>query len=70
MTLGLLNLSKAYPVERLEAACAVANRHSLTRLKQIKSILTSNRDQLPEQCSLIAELPQNHENIRGPNHFH
>ncbi len=68
--LGLLSLSRAYPRERLDAACRIANSAGLTRLKQIKSILTSNRDQLPEQLDLEAELPQDHENIRGPQTFH
>ncbi len=69
--LGLLNLSKSYPAQRLNSACALANRHQLYRLKQIKSILQSNQDQLPsdshEQLTL---LPQSHENIRGPESFH
>jgi len=68
--LGLLNLSRAYPHERLEAACRIANNAGLVRLKQIKSILSSNRDQLPEQLDLETELPQDHENIRGPHTFH
>lgn len=68
--LGLLALSRAYPAGRLNAACRLANQEGLTRLKQIKSILTSNRDRLPEQLSLPADLPQHHENIRGPGSFH
>lgn len=68
--LGLLSLSKQYPACRLNAACRIANQAGLTRLKQIKAILTSNRDQLPEQLNLSADLPQNHENIRGPHNFH
>jgi len=68
--LGLLNLSREYPPERLDAACKIANRGGLLRLKQIKSILQSNRDRLPEQLDLQAELPQDHENIRGPHNFH
>ncbi|MEX2354162.1 MAG: IS21 family transposase [Gammaproteobacteria bacterium] len=68
--LGLLNLSKQYPATRLEAACNIANNNDLLRLKQIKSILKSNRDQLPEQISVAAELPQDHDNIRGPHHYH
>ena len=68
--LGLLNLSKQYPATRLNAACRIANGAGLSRLKQIKAILKSNRDQLPEQLSLAAELPQDHENIRGPHNFH
>ncbi len=68
--LGLLNLSKQYPATRLNAACRIANQAGLVRLKQVKTILKSNRDQLPEQLSLAAELPQDHENVRGPHHFH
>ena len=68
--LGLLNLSRSYPPERLNNACAIANRHKLYRLKQINGILRSNQDQLPhdlhEQASL---LPQDHENIRGPHTY-
>ncbi len=68
--LGLLNLSKQYPAIRLNAACRIANQAGLVRLKQVKAILKSNRDQLPEQLSLAAELPQDHENVRGPHNFH
>lgn len=68
--LGLLSLSKQYPASRLNAACRLANRAGLIRLKQVRSILQSNRDQLPEQLSLATELPQDHENVRGPSNFH
>jgi transposase len=70
LCLGLLNLSREYPAQRLDAACRIANREGLRRLKQIRSILRSHRDQLPEQLSLETGLPQDHENIRGPHHFH
>ena len=70
LCLGLLNLSRYYPRERLNASCRIANREGLIRLKQIKSILHSNRDRLPEQLSLAADLPQDHANIRGPHSFH
>ena len=68
--LGLLAMSKQYPTSRLENACRLANRSGLYRLKQIKAILKSNRDQLPEQISIPAELPQDHINIRGPHNYH
>lgn len=68
--LGLLALSRQYPGTRLNAACQIANEAGLIRLKQVKSILRSNRDQLPKQLSLSAELPQDHENVRGPHNFH
>ena len=68
--LGLLSLTREYPNQRLNAGCRIANREGLNRLKHIKAILRSNRDKLPEQLSLNAELPQHHENIRGPKSFH
>lgn len=68
--LGLLNLSRQYPAARLDAACKIANRESLLQLKQIKAILKSNRDKLPLQAELAVELPQDHENIRGPRSYH
>lgn len=68
--LGLLNLQRSFPAERLNRACAIANRDGLYHLKNIKAILVNNRDQLadlsPEPTIL---LPQDHENIRGPGHF-
>ncbi|NCO19050.1 MAG: IS21 family transposase [Gammaproteobacteria bacterium] len=67
--LGLLNLSRDYAAPRLEATCAIANQEQLTRLKSIKRILKSNRDRLPVQPSLGIELPQDHENVRGPESF-
>lgn len=69
--LGLLNLSRQYPAERLNKACAIANQNQLYRLKQIKSILQSKQDQLlAESKQPLTLLPQDHENIRGPKSFH
>lgn len=69
--LGLLNLSKAYSAGRINNACAIANQHQLYRLKQIKSILESNQDQLhSDSDQQLTLLPQTHENIRGPQSFH
>lgn len=70
--LGLLNLSKNYPARRINNACAIANKHQLYRLKQIKSILQSNQDQLIREAHAndsLPLLPQVHENIRGPESF-
>jgi hypothetical protein len=69
--LGLLNLSKTYPTQRLNKACAIANQQKLYKLKQIKALLQSNQDKLPKDYSSDAlSLPQDHENIRGPENFH
>lgn len=69
--LGLLNLQRSYPAERLNQACAIANREALFKLKNIQAILQSNRDQLPDPAPIQGSLlPQEHENIRGPHSFH
>ena len=69
--LGLLSLSRTYPAERLNLACALANRQSLFKLKNVKAILQSNLDKLPESVPVqISLLPQDHENIRGAASFH
>lgn len=72
LCLGLLGLTREYPSERVNNSCRLANAEGLTRLKQIKSILKNNRDLVPADSDLhpSQELPQEHENIRGPRHFH
>jgi transposase len=73
VSLGLLNLSKQYPAERLNNACRIANHHKLYRLKNIKEILSSNQDKLAHtlfSSEMAIVLPQDHENIRGPQSFH
>ncbi len=71
--LGLLNLSRQYPNERLNKAYQIANHKNLDRLKHIKSILLSNQDKLQPDLFEQKEpssLPQSHENIRGPKSYH
>jgi transposase len=69
--LGLLNLSRSYPAQRLNKACLIANKNSLYKLKHIKDILLSNQDQLVSDAKeSLPTLPQDHENIRGPESFH
>ena len=68
--LGLLSLSREYGSDRLERACVIAKQKGLSAIKQIKSLLKSNQDRLPEQADLSIDLPQDHENIRGPHNFH
>lgn len=69
--LGLLSLSRSYPAERLDAACAIATDSGLTRLSAIKNILINRRDQsASNEAQLILDLPQDHDNVRGPEQFH
>jgi len=64
-------LSRTYPAERLNQACAHANRQALFKLKNVKAILQSNLDRLPDSAPIQASLlPQDHENIRGATSFH
>ena len=59
------------PTKRINNACAIANQSGLYKLKQVKSILQSNQDQLvTESQEQLSLLPQDHENIRGPKVFH
>ena len=67
--LGLLQLSKHYPATRLNAACQRANQAGLTRLKQVKHLLETNQDSLPDTTEPTTPLPQDHDNLRGPQHF-
>ena len=58
----------AYP-KRLNDACGVANRNELLRLKQVKELLRNNMDRLPLLKEESLSLPQDHENIRGPQQY-
>ena len=67
--LGLLSLSREYSTCRLNTACHLANKESLTRVAQVKSILKSNRDKLVIETSEEITLPQEHKNVRGAASF-
>jgi transposase len=68
--LGILRLSKSYGEDRLEAACGRALLLGTSRYKSIESILKHGLDNkpIPEQQDL--NLPEDHDNIRGPSYYH
>ena len=68
--LGILRLGKSYGNDRLEAACSRALLLGTHRYKSIESILKHGLDNkpLPEQQEL--NLPEDHDNIRGPSYYH
>lgn len=68
--LGILRLSKAYCPERLEAACERALALGTCRYKSIESILKNHLDSQPLQQTTTQNLPQHHDNIRGPGYYH
>jgi transposase len=68
--LGLLRLSKQHGTERLEKACALAERLSSCSYKTVKNILMSGRDRMQEPTldQRGSSLPA-HENIRGASYY-
>jgi transposase len=74
--LGLLNLSKTFGEQRLEAACrrALSSGGDPTR-KRIKAILDANLDQHPDLFGDVGTTPtaptssRSHENVRGAQYF-
>jgi transposase len=68
--LGILRLAKAYCPERLEAACERALTLGTCRYKSIESILKNHLDSQPLQQTPTQNLPQHHDNIRGPGYYH
>ena len=68
--LGILRLEKPYGEKRLEAACGRALLLGSHRYKSIESILKHGLDArpLPEQQEL--DIPEDHDNIRGPSYYH
>lgn len=69
--MGLRDIARKYPPQRLNDACGVANRNGLVRIKQIREVLKNGMDRLAllEEQEQGASLPQDHENIRGPEQF-
>ena len=75
--LGLLNLTRKYGQDRLEAACHRANHINAMNYKSIASILSKGLDNLPLEDSDTdsngeqqVELPLTHLNVRGANYYH
>lgn len=68
--LGIINLKKQYPLERLELACARALNYHQYSYKAIKRILEKNLDQVSFTNQVIEKqiLPA-HENIRGQEYY-
>lgn len=73
--LGLLNLSRRFGKERLEAACRRALYLGSPTRKSVISILERGLDRLPlpdsinEQSSGNSTKPLIHENIRGADYY-
>jgi transposase len=70
--LGLLNLTKKYGKQRLEAACKRAQHIGGMQYKNIASILNKSLDKLPleNETTEPCTLPLLHDNVRGPGYYH
>ncbi len=68
--LGILRLEKSYSKERLEAACQRALTLGSCRYKSIESILRHGLDQQAPNTQHELDLPQDHDNVRGPSYYH
>jgi transposase len=66
--LGLLRLSKRYPVARLEAACARALALRALSYKSVQSILRTGLDQ-QALVPLVTPPRPAHEHVRGPAYY-
>ncbi len=67
--LGILRLGERYSPERLEAACHRALAIRGVSYRSIKSILEHDLDRVPLEEQATLELPQEHENLRGPDYY-
>ena len=68
--LGILRLGKTYGNDRLEAACQRALTLGSHSYKSLESILRHGLDRQPLAEQTEAELPTDHDNIRGSTYYH
>lgn len=67
--LGLMRLARAYPTERVEAACQRALSIGALSYSSVNSILKAGLDQEHLQPELQLQLPSSHEHVRGPDYY-
>ena len=68
--LGIMRLGRLHGDERLEAACARAERLRSYSYRTVKNILASGQERLPLEDEQPAPAPTPpHHNIRGPLHY-
>lgn len=67
--LGLIRLSKHYGKDRFENACRRALQASRVNYRLIDNILTNNLDTVDPDQNLFSSIPDDHENLRGPQAY-
>lgn len=68
-SLGVIRLEKSFGRARLEAAATRAVAYGTYSYQSIKSILKNNLDQQPLEEESGLGIPQEHENVRGPDYY-
>ena len=63
--LGLMRLGRLHGADRLEAACARAERLRSYRFRTVEHILINQQDRLPLEDPAPARPALSHENLRG-----
>jgi transposase len=67
--LGLMRLGRVHGADRLEAACARAERLRSYRLRTVEHILINQQDRLPLEEPPPARPTVTHENLRGASYY-
>ena len=67
--LGLMRLARAYPAERMEAACRRALDIGAHSYKSVKTILSAGLDQADDGDQRSLSLPADHAHVRGPDYY-
>jgi len=67
--LGLMRLGRSYGADRLEAACARAEKLRSYSYSTVKNILSSAQDRLPLEDEPAAAPTPSHHNIRGSEYY-
>ena len=67
--LGLMRLGRVHGMDRLDAACARAERLRSYRFRTVEHILTNQQDRLPLDEPAPARPALTHENLRGAAYY-
>ena len=68
--LGLLALARKYTPQRLEAACARGLAIRAATLRSVTNILKCGLDRQPSLFPVASSAVNDHENVRGADHYH
>jgi transposase len=67
--LGLMRLGRLHGADRLDAACARAERLRSYRFRTVEQILINQQDRLPLEEPVPARPALSHENVRGATYY-